>query len=164
MPSWVVSESVVPQPVIRRAAVRDLPRIVQLLQQTSLGDELREALGPPLPQGYLDAFAAIDADPDNELMVAEVDGIVQGTFLLTILQTLARGGAKVAQVESVVVDEAARSSGVGEAMMRWAVEEARRRGCIRVQLTSNKQRKDAHRFYERLGFAATHEGMQLGLT
>jgi len=93
MPSRVVSESIVQQPVIRRATRHDVSRIVDLLQQTSLGDELRESPGPPLPQGYLDAFAAIDADPDNELMVAEVDGIVQGTFLLTILQTLARAGA-----------------------------------------------------------------------
>jgi GNAT superfamily N-acetyltransferase len=72
-------------------------------------------------------------------------------------------GGRVAQIENVIVDPAARSLGVGAAMMGWAIDEARRRGCIRVQLTTNKARKRAHRFYERLGFTASHEGMKLAL-
>jgi GNAT superfamily N-acetyltransferase len=147
-------------PVIRRATAADLPRVVELLQQESLGEERREDPGPPLPQAYLDAFAEIDTDPNNELIVAEVGGVVQGTFQLTIIPNMSYVGGKIAQVESVVVDAPLRGRGLGEAMMRWAIDEARRRGCFRVQLTSNKARTDAHRFYERLGFVRSHEGMK----
>jgi GNAT superfamily N-acetyltransferase len=163
MPSWVVSEDVLRTPIIRRATRADLPRVVELLQQESLGDERREDPGPPLPRGYLDAFAEIDADPNNDLIVAEVDGVVQGTFQLTIIPNMSYVGGKLAQVESVVVDAPMRGRGLGEAMIAWAVAEAKRRGCFRLQLTSNKARTDAHRFWERLGFVRTHEGMKLGL-
>jgi len=163
MPSWTVSERIVPQPVIRRAHVHDLPRVVELLQQESLGGERREDVGPPLPQRYYDAFAEIEADPSNDIMVAEMDGHVVGVFQITLIQHLMRAGELVAEIESVVVDEPFRGKKIGEAMMRWAIDDARRRGCTRVQLTSNAARKDAHRFYERLGFVASHEGMKLVL-
>jgi len=78
-----------------------------------------------------------------------------------VIQYVANRGGRVAQVENVIVAPAFRSQGIGEAMMRWAIEEARRRGCFRIQLTSNKVRTRAHRFYERLGFVASHEGMKL---
>ncbi len=161
--SWSVSERIVPQPVIRRAHVHDLPRLVELLQQESLAGERREDVGPPLPRRYYDVFAAIEADPRNDIMVAEMDGHVVGMFQITLIQHLMRAGELVAEIESVVVDEPFRNRKIGEAMMRWAIDDARRRGCSRVQLTSNAARKDAHRFYQRLGFVPTSVGMKLVL-
>jgi len=163
MPSWTVSERIVPQPVIRRAHIHDLPRVVELLQQESLDGTPREDAGPPLPQRYYDAFARIDADPDNDIMVAEMGGHVVGTFQITLIRHLQRGGELVAEIESVVVDEPFRGRKIGEAMMRWAIDSARTRGCSRVQLTSNRARTDAHRFYERLGFVPGYVGMKLVL-
>jgi GNAT superfamily N-acetyltransferase len=96
-------------------------------------------------------------------VVAEADGDVVATFQLSFLPGLARRGALRAQIESVRVREDYRGRRLGEAMMTWAIEEARRRGCAIVQLTSDKSRQAAHRFYDRLGFAATHEGMKLRL-
>lgn len=146
---------------IRDATEADLPRIVDLLQQESLGDERREDPGPPLPEAYTRAFRDIASDPRQRLLVAEVEGTVVGTFVFIIIPNLSYRGRPVAQVENVVVDEPWRGRGVGEAMMRWAIDEARRAGCFRVQLTSNKARRDAHRFYRRLGFVASHEGFKL---
>lgn len=163
MPSWVVSEDVLPQPVVRRAAARDLPRLVELLEQESLGGERREDPGPPLPQRYFDALAAIDADPNNAVFVAELDGHVVGMFQRTFIRHLQRGGERVSEIESVVVDEPFRGRGIGAAMMRRAIEEARAAGCTRIQLTSNVARADAHRFYKRLGFVADWRGMKLTL-
>ena len=97
------------------------------------------------------------------MYVADLDGVVVGTFHLTFIRQISNRGRLIAQVESVKVDRAVQSRGVGTAMMRWAIEEATRRGCLRVQLTTNVIRLDAHRFYERLGFQATHKGMKLYL-
>jgi GNAT superfamily N-acetyltransferase len=163
MGSWVVSEQVVPQPVIRGASPHDLPRLVGLLQQESLRGEQREDPGPPPPHRYYDAFAAIEADPDNDIFVAELDGHVVGMFQRTFIRHLQRGGERVSEIESVVVDQPFRGRGIGVAMMRWAIDEACAAGCTRVQLTSNVARKDAHRFYERLGFVAGYLGMKLTL-
>ncbi len=149
--------------VIRRARADDLPRIVELLQQESLPGEQREDPGPPLPEAYVRAFEAIDADPRQRLVVAEVDGEVVGTLVMVIMANLSYRGGTIAQLENVVVDEPLRGQGVGETMARWAMEEARRSGCFRLQLTSNKARKDAHRFWERLGFVKSHEGFKLPL-
>jgi len=112
---------------------------------------------------YEQAFRAIDADPAHLLLVAESDGQVVGTMQLSFLPGLARRGALRAQIEAVRVAESTRGSGLGAGMMTWAIDEARRRGCALVQLTSDKSRTDAHRFYERLGFVASHEGMKLRL-
>lgn len=109
------------------------------------------------------AFDTIQADANNHLYVADVDGRVVGTFQLTFIQQLTYGGCVVAQVESVFVDPECRSSGVGAAMMVFARAEAERRGALRLQLTSNVRRERAHRFYERLGYRATHKGMKLYL-
>jgi GNAT superfamily N-acetyltransferase len=163
MPSWVVSEDVIPQPVIRRANVHDLPRIVALVADGAPGEPSAHDASLPLAQSYYDAFAAIDADPDNELMVADYDGRVVGTFQFTVITHIQRGGRRAAQVESVHVDAAMRGKKIGEAMMRWAIDEARRRGCYRIQLTSNAAHTDAHRCYNRLGFVATHVGFKLTL-
>lgn len=143
-----------------RAAAADVPSIVGLLagDPVSAAREGDEGLG-----AYLRAFEAIDADPAHLLVVAEVDGEVTATMQLTFLPGLARRGALRAQLEAVHVRGGLRGSGLGGAMVGWAIDEARRRGCALVQLTSDKQRPDAHRFYARLGFAASHEGFKLTL-
>jgi GNAT superfamily N-acetyltransferase len=112
---------------------------------------------------YLEAFATIDADPRQLLAVAERDGAIVGTMQLTFLPGLSRRGATRALVEAVRVAAPLRSAGIGGRMMRWAVEEARRRGCAMVQLTSDRRRTDAHRFYDRLGFDASHVGFKMPL-
>jgi GNAT superfamily N-acetyltransferase len=150
----------VPPPVVRRATEADLPRVVALFASSD-GNALDQNPSPDLEQGYLAALRVVDADPNNALMVADVDGLVVGAFQLTIIPYVAYRGGRVAQIETVFVDAAARGRGVGETMMRWAIDEARRRGCFRVQLTTNKARTRAHEFYTRLGFVASHEGMKL---
>lgn len=150
-------------PTVRRATEADLPAIVHLFSIPDEGILKTDHPGPPLDPRYREALAAIAEDPNNALLVAEVDGRVAGTFQLTIIQYVANRGGRVAQIENVFVDPDLRGRGIGEAMMRWAIDEARRRGCIRVQLTSNKLRLRAHRFYERLGFVASHLGMKLEL-
>ncbi|MGK4007121.1 GNAT family N-acetyltransferase [Sorangium sp. So ce1036] len=150
-------------PVIRRAVEADLPAVVRLFSIQDAGIVKQDHPGPPLDPRYREALAAIADDPNNALLVAEVEGRVAGAFHLTIIQYVANRGGKVAQIENVIVEPSLRGRGIGEAMMRWAIDEARRRGCFRVQLTSNKARQRAHRFYERLGFVASHQGMKLKL-
>jgi len=144
----------------RRATRADVPRVVALLQQLSLDGAPRETPGSA---AYHAAFAAIDADPRQTLYVVEQDGVVVGTMTYVLIPNLSHGGRPIAQLESVVVDAAARGGGIGAAMMRFAIEQARRDGAVRVQLTSNRARADAHRFYERLGFVASHTGFKLRL-
>jgi len=149
--------------VLRRARADDVAAIVALLAADELGaarDGVRDAGDLA---AYAAAFRAIDADPAHILLVAELAGQVVGTMQVSFLPGLARRGALRAQVEAVRVAESARGSGLGAAMMGWAIEEARRRGCVLVQLTSDKSRTGAHRFYQRLGFVASHEGMKLAL-
>jgi len=144
---------------VRRAVRDDVPAIVALLADDVLGAARESA--DPAP--YARAFAAVDADPAHLLVVAEVDGEVAGTLQLTVLAGLARRGALRGQLEAVRVAAAHRSSGLGSALVTWAVEEARRRGCAVVQLTTDARRVDAHRFYERLGFERSHLGYKLPL-
>lgn len=157
------NERVSNPPVTVRPAKRgDLQAILRLFAD----DELHVATGAAhvtLSDGQYAAFDAIEADPDNQVYVAERAGEVVGTFQLTFIQQLTYGGCVVAQVESVFVDPECRSSGVGAAMMVFARAEAERRGALRLQLTSNVRRERAHRFYERLGYRATHKGMKLYL-
>ena len=150
-------------PLIRRATEDDLPRIVELIHLGAVAGRSIEQPGPPLPEAYYQAFRDFARFPEAKVMVAEVDGEVVGTLQFHLLPGLTGGGRPSAEVESVHVAEAWRSRRVGEAMMRWAIDEARRLGCKRVQLTSNKSRTDAHRFYERLGFVKSHEGIKLDL-
>lgn len=144
--------------MLRRAERGDLPRLLELLAADQLGVH-RESADDIAP--YEAAFAAIDADPAQLLVVAEAEGGVVGTFQLTFIPGLARRGALRAQIEAVRVAAEYRCRGLGAAMMRWAIDEARSRGCALVQLTSDRTREDAHRFYERLGFVASHEGFKL---
>ena len=123
----------------------------------------REDFADPLPDSYTAAFAAIAADPRNELMVAVRGDSVVGCLQLTFIPGLSRRGAERAQIESVRVARRERGRGLGRQLFEWAIVRARTRGCALVQLTTDKTRPDAHRFYETLGFAASHDGMKLAL-
>ena len=146
----------------RAAVLADLPEIVRLLAADALGSS-REQPGENVSPAYDRAFAAIDADPHNELVVATVDDRVVGCMQLTTIPSLTYHGGARLQVEGVRVDRELRSRGIGEAMMRYAIERATATGCHLVQLTTNAQRTDAHRFYRRLGFEPTHVGFKLHL-
>jgi len=147
---------------MRLATAEDLPAIVHLLADDFLGQQ-REDLSEPLNENYINAFKEIDADANNELIVAELDGKDIGTLQLTFTPSLSYRGSKRCTVESVRVDTSLRGKGIGREMMLWAIERAKEKGCISMQLTSHKDREDAHRFYEQLGFAKSHVGMKLSL-
>lgn len=149
--------------IVRRATRADVPAIVRLLADDPLGQQ-RERDQDPLPDTYYDAFARIDADPRNELVVVEAHGEVIGTLHLTLLPYLTHQGGTRAQIEAVRVDRRYRSRGVGHALVAWAIERARQTGCRLVQLTTDARRPDARRFYEDLGFVGSHVGMKLDLT
>ena len=146
----------------RSATLADVPEIVRLLAEDALGRS-RERYGDALSPAYAEAFAAIDADPNNELVVATVGDRVVGCMQLTTIRYLNFHGGTRLQVEGVRVDREMRSRGIGEAMLRYTIERATASGCHLVQLTTNAQRTDAHRFYRRLGFEATHVGFKLHL-
>jgi GNAT superfamily N-acetyltransferase len=148
--------------IIRRATREDVAEIVRLLADDELG-RTRERYEKPLPGLYYDAFDEIDRDPNNELVVGEVDGEVVATLQLTVIPYLARTGSRRALVEAVRVDSRVRGRRLGERLIEWAIGRARERGCTILQLTTDKRRADAHRFYARLGFEASHEGMKRAL-
>jgi GNAT superfamily N-acetyltransferase len=151
---------------LRPANRADLPDILRLLADDRLAAN-REDTSDMAP--YERAFDAIAADPAHLLVVGELlqpgalAGPVVATFQLSFLPGLSRRGSWRSQIEAVRVAAQLRGHGVGAAMGTWAAEESRRRGCSLMQLTTDKSRKDAHRFYERLGFTASHEGMKLVL-
>jgi GNAT superfamily N-acetyltransferase len=123
----------------------------------------RERFETPLPASYLAAFAEIDADPNNELVVACLGDDVVGVLQLTFIPYLTHQGSRRVLIEGVRVARAHRGTGLGTRLFEWAIERARERGCRMVQLTTDKSRPDARRFYETLGFVASHEGMKLVL-
>lgn len=154
---------------LRHATRADLPDILELLADDQLGATREDS--SEMAQ-YEHAFEAIDGDPAHLLVVGELleagepgepAGAVVATFQLSFIPGLSRRGAWRSQLEAVRVSARLRGLGIGAAMVQWAAEESRRRGCALMQLTTDKSRKDAHRFYERLGFAASHEGMKLTL-
>ncbi|KAA0933643.1 GNAT family N-acetyltransferase [Streptomyces apricus] len=145
---------------IRRAAADDVPAIVAMLADDPLGAR-RESPDDLTP--YLTALERIEGDPNQHLMVAVRRGRVVGTLQLTIVPGLARRGATRAIVEAVRVHADERGGGLGTRFVEWAVDRAREEGCRLVQLTSDATRTDAHRFYERLGFTASHVGFKLQL-
>ncbi|MEM8899135.1 MAG: GNAT family N-acetyltransferase [Bacteroidota bacterium] len=151
-------------PTYRQATFDDLPQIVKLLAQDELGSP-RERYEDPLPDVYIQAFLQIQADPNQELWVVEVaeEGMV-GTFQMSYIPNLTYQGRSRAQIEGVRIREDQRGKGLGEAMIRWAIERAQEKGTHLLQLTTNKKRADAIRFYEKLGFTASHEGMKLHFT
>lgn len=147
---------------VREATRADVPAIVRLLADDVLG-AARETPAESLPTRYWTAFEAIERDPNNRLIVVEEAGAVVGCLQLTFIPGLSFGGGTQAQIESVRIAASHRGRGYGDRAIRWAVGEARAHGCRLVQLSTNKVRKDAIRFYERLGFVASHEGMKLDL-
>lgn len=146
--------------VIRRATAPDVPGIVAMLTDDEIAAQ-RESPDDLTP--YQAAFDAIQADPNQVLVVAERNGELVGTLQLTIIPGLSRKGATRGLVEAVRVAASARGTGLGTTLLEWSIEEARARGCALVQLTTDKARADAHRFYLRLGFENTHEGFKLPL-
>jgi len=144
---------------IRRAVAADVPAIVAMLADDPLGAR-RERPGDP---AYAAAFKEIDADPRQLLAVAVAGDDVVGTLQLTFIPGLSRLGSTRALIEAVRVRADQRGTGLGGTLVRWAIETARDHGAALVQLTTDASRKDAHRFYERLGFKATHVGMKLVL-
>lgn len=163
MSSDVGASAQTPSVGFRRALRSDVPAIVRLLADDPLGAK-RERYGSPLPASYYAAFDAIDRDPNNELIVAEAaDGAVVGVLQITFIPYLTYRGGWRALIEGVRVAAEVRSSGIGRRLFEWAIQRAKDRGCHMVQLTSDKARPDAIRFYEQIGFAASHEGMKLHL-
>ncbi len=178
----------------RQATREDLPEVVRMLADDFLG-ATRERYENPLPESYVKAFEEIEADKNNELIVAllseppavaggstdssespksieypfatangsdKTEKIV-GTLQITFTPSISFQGGKRATVESVRVDEKYRGQGFGKELMKWAIERAREENCFAIQLTTNAERKDAHRFYENLGFTGSHLGMKLYL-
>ncbi|KIZ19353.1 GNAT family N-acetyltransferase [Streptomyces natalensis] len=142
---------------IRRATEADLPDIVAMLADDPLG-ATRESPDDLAP--YRSAYKAIAADPQQYLAVAVRAGRTVGTLQLTVLPGLSRRGAARSLIEAVRIHADERGSGLGTQLIEWAIEESRARGCVLVQLTSDASRVDAHRFYERLGFEASHLGFK----
>jgi len=143
----------------RKAVAADLPFIVKLLTE----DAVRvtdDRPDEPFHPRYVTALRELEADPNQMMMVAMLDGETVGTVQLTFIPGIAGLGTKRCLVEAVHIAPAHRSKGLGSEMIQWAIAQARKRGCGMVQLTSNKKRFDAHRFYERLGFTKSHEGFK----
>ncbi|MFD0254077.1 GNAT family N-acetyltransferase [Streptomyces sp. NPDC127113] len=145
---------------MRRTTAADIPAVVAMLADDPLGAQ-RES--PDDLDPYLAALERLDADPNQHVVVAVRDNRVVGTLQLTIVPGLSRRGATRSIIEGVRVHADERGSGLGTQLIEWAIDESRRQGCQLVQLTSDKTRIDAHRFYERLGFSSSHTGFKLQL-
>lgn len=150
------------EPVFRRAEQSDLEAIVAMLADDVLGRQ-REDTCLPAADAYVQAFQAIDADPNQFLAVAELDGAVVGTLQISFMPGLSHQGAWRGEIEAVRIARTARGTGLGRRMMEWAIEQCRARNCRIVQLTSDLKRTDAHRFYEQMGFVGSHKGYKLVL-
>ena len=146
----------------RTATRDDLPAIIAMIADDQIG-QAREDASLPLDQRYLDAFAAIERDPNQIPVVVEQNGGIVGYMQVTFIPGISRRGAWRGQIESVRVARVKRGGGIGTAMFEWGIAECRKRGCSLIQLYADKSRTDAHRFYERLGFKRSHEGMKLSL-
>lgn len=145
---------------IRRATRDDVPAIVAMLADDPLGAARED---PADTATYDAAYDRLAADPAQHLVVAERDGALIGTLQLSVIPGLSRRGATRTVIEGVRVARDERGSGLGTELVAWAVEESRRLGAGLVQLTSDASRTDARRFYERLGFVASHVGFKLPL-
>lgn len=146
----------------RQARRDDLEAIVALFADDELG-RLREDPSLPLNQKYLDGFARIEADSNQVLLLAEADGQLQGVLQITFIPYLSRLGSIRSIIESVRVSSSLRGRGIGTKMMQEAIQICRQRGCDIIQLTTDRRRDKTRRFYEALGFEATHDGMKLFL-
>ena len=150
------------KPVFRTAIRDDLPAVVRLLADDGLGRG-REQPADPLPPAYGDAFDRMAAQPGNIYLIAEIDGDIVGCLQLTVIHGLSRTGMSRVQIEGVRIAASHRGQDIGDALFHEAIGRARVAGCGLVQLTTDKARPDALRFYEKLGFTASHEGMKLAL-
>lgn len=148
--------------LFRKAERHDLDALVRLLADDPLGSEREEYTVPLLPS-YVHAFEAVSDDPNNELVVVELAGEVVGVLQLTFIPYLTYKGGWRALIEGVRISAPLRSAGIGRRLFHWAIDRARQRRCHMIQLTSDKTRPEAIRFYESLGFVASHEGMKLHL-
>lgn len=148
--------------IFRSATKNDVPFIIKMLANDKLG-KLRENYQEPLPESYYTAFEIINSDPNQELMVVEKENEAEiaATFQLTFIPYLSYEGKLRAQIENVFVREDLTGQGIGKKIFEWAIERAKNRNAHLLQLTSDKQRPNAIKFYEDLGFTASHEGMKL---
>lgn len=152
-----------PAPLSFRLATEDdVPAIVHMLADDALGATRENTSTEALPN-YMQAFKKIRGDPSQELTIATINSEPVATFQLTFIQYLTHGGSMRALIESVRVHSAWRGRGIGRQVFAYAINRAKEKGCQMVQLTSDKQRPDAIRFYQGLGFVASHEGMKLTL-
>ena len=148
--------------IFRDATQADLPFLIDMLADDELGEQ-REDTSGPLNQAYLSAFSHIRSDPNNELVVVEAENRIAGMLQLTFIPYLTHVGSWRCLIEGVRIHNDFRRQGLGTKFFEWAIRHAKKKGCNLVQLTSDKQRPDAIRFYEDLGFKATHEGFKLKL-
>jgi ribosomal protein S18 acetylase RimI-like enzyme len=148
--------------VVRPAQSSDLPSIIALLADDDLGRS-REDASVPVNGKYVEAFEALERDPNQLMAVLVADGVVVGCLQISFIPGLSRLGMWRGQIESVRIASSHRDEGLGRRLIEWAIAECRKRGCGLVQLTTDKTRLDAKRFYESLGFRASHEGMKLNL-
>ena len=146
----------------RHANESDIPVLINMLSDDSLG-KLREDASIPVNDCYLTAMRHIQNDPNNQLMVVESEGEIVGMLQLTFIPYLTYKGSWRCLIEGVRIHKNFRGKGLGTQFFEWAIDQAKQKGCHLVQLTSDKQRKDAIRFYENLGFKASHEGFKLKL-
>lgn len=146
----------------RLATKADLPEIINMLADDPFGAE-RENPAMELSDQYLNAFEKIREDPNQELTIVEQDGVIVATFQLSFIWYLNFEGALRAQIEAVRTHADYRDQGIGTRVFAYAINRAREKGCRLIQLTSDKRREDAIRFYEKIGFKASHEGMKLRL-
>lgn len=144
----------------REATEADLPFLDSLIEADAVA-AARDIAPPDNAAQQLEALRAIAADPNHELWIVEAEGEAVASFQLSFIPGVSRKGAWRGQIESVRVMPHVRGKGIGEAMMRWAIARCDMKGCGVIQLTSDRQREGAHRFYESLGFAATHTGFKL---
>lgn len=148
--------------IFRRATKKDVPFIVKMMANDKLG-KFRENYQEPLPETYYEAFEIINSDPNQELMILENENNpeILGTFQLTFIPYLSYQGRLRAQIENVMVREDLRGQGIGQNIFEWAIKRAKERNAHLLQLTSDKKRPRVLKFYEELGFIASHEGMKL---
>ncbi|MEE9328067.1 MAG: GNAT family N-acetyltransferase [Cocleimonas sp.] len=144
----------------RLSTAADLEALVSMLADDVIGTK-REDVTTPLNKRYINAFQHINVDPNNELIIAEISDQIVGMLQLTFIPYLTYIGSWRCLIEGVRIHVDYRGQGLGEKMFQWAINRAKERDCQLVQLTSDKQRPDAIRFYERLGFTASHEGFKL---
>ena len=147
----------------RKADEDDLPAIVAMLDDDGLGRGRERPLSSGVDPVYVRALQEVQEQAGNHIMIVERDGEPVGTYQISVIAGLSRYGTRRAQIEAVRVKSGKRGGGIGEAMLRHAIAQARQEGCQLVQLSSDRRRGRAHLFYERLGFVATHIGFKLEL-